>query len=155
MDTPVLNLPAPRQPHSLMDDHPLPEFTADELRRCASSKPSACTCSLKACLGWESVSNDRWPAQQLQAVGTLRRPVPHGETEATFEEFHPHGTRYESPEAPIARAFFPFNRCDVYACGQCGCAVLRYTEYGGYYIDPRARLVDAQWVVPDQDDTAG
>jgi hypothetical protein len=74
---------------------------------------------------------------------------------AHLEEFHPHGTRYESPQAPIALAYFPFNRCDVHACTRCGCAVLRYTEYGGYYIDPRARLVDASLVVPDQDDVAG
>ncbi len=138
-----------------MDDSHLPEFSADDLQHCAQSKPSACNCSLKACLGWESVSQDRWPAQQLQAVGTLRRPVPVGQTEPTFEEFHPHGTRYESPQAPIALAYFPFNRCDVHACTRCGCAVLRYTEYGGYYIDPRARLVDASLVVPDQDDVAG
>jgi hypothetical protein len=138
-----------------MDDHHLPEFSADDLTRCAVGKPSACTCSLKACSGWESVSQDRWPAQHLQAVGTLRRAVPHGQTEATFEEFHPNGTRYESPEAPIALDFFPFNRCDVHACHRCGCAVLRYTEYGGYYIDPRARLVDARLVVADPEDAAG
>jgi hypothetical protein len=34
----------------------------------------------------------------------------------------------------------------VYGCQQCGCAVLKYTEYGGYYIDQRVRLVDAALV---------
>lgn len=138
-----------------MEDDLLPALRADDLQRYAKSPPSACTCSLKACSGWESVSNDRWPAEQLPAVGTLRRSIPPGQTEATFEEFHPNGTRYESPQAPIAPAFFPFNRCNVHACTQCGCAVLRYTEYGGYYIDPRARLVDASLVVPDPDASAG
>jgi hypothetical protein len=66
-----------------------------------------------------------------------------GESELSFEEFHPNGTRYDSPEAPIALNYFPYNRADVYACQQCGCAVLKYTEYGGYYIDQRVRLVDA------------
>lgn len=127
-----------------MDDSHLPELSADDLQHCAQSKPSACNCSLKACLGWESVSQDRWPAQQLQAVGTLRRPVPVGQTEPTFEEFHPHGTRYESPQAPIALAYFPFNRCDVHACTRCGCAVLRYTEYGAITSTP----VHGWWTHP-------
>ena len=127
-----------------MDDHTLPEFTADDLMRCASSKPSACTCSLKTCFGWESVSNDRWPADLMRLAGTLRQPLPTHETEPTFEEFHPQGTRYESPDAPIALAYFPFNRCDVYACSRCASAVLKYTEFGGYYVDPRARRVDAR-----------
>jgi hypothetical protein len=136
-----------------MEDDLLPRLRAADLKRWAASGPDACTCSLKASTGWESVSNDRWPAQHLQVVGTLRAPLPAGQTEATFEEFHPHGTRYESPQAPIALEFFPFNRCDVHACRQCGCAVLKYTEYGGYYIDHRVRLVDATLITPDQDDT--
>jgi hypothetical protein len=134
-----------------MDENRLLVLSAEDLKRCATSQPAACVCSLKACTGWESVSDARWPAHQLQAIGTLRQALPAGHTEATFEEFHPQGTRYESPHAPIARAFFPFNRCDVHTCRQCGCAVLKYTEYGGYYIDHRARLVDAALVVPDPD----
>lgn len=27
------------------------------------------------------------------------------------------------------------------------CAVLKYTEYGGYYIDQRVRLVDAALII--------
>jgi hypothetical protein len=120
---------------------------ATELRNIARSKPDQCDCALQACLGWESVSDERWPAGQMQAVGTLRQPLLQGQTEWTFEEFHPNGTRYASAEAPIAPAYFPFNRCDVHACTRCGCAVLRYTEFGGYYVDPRVRLVDADLVV--------
>lgn len=80
-------------------------------------------------------------------MGTLRQALPEGQTEATFEEYHPAGTRYESAEAPIAPAFFPFNRCDVYSCKRCACTVLKYTEFGGYYVDHRVRLVDAERVV--------
>lgn len=120
---------------------------ASELRRLARGKPEQCTCALKACQGWESVSDDRWPVEQMQAVGTLRPALPEDQTELTFEEFHPEGTRYESPDAPIAPGYFPFNRCDVYACSRCQCAVLKYTEFGGYYVDHRVRLVDADWVV--------
>jgi len=131
-----------------MADDLLPVLSATELQRWATQPSDRCTCSLKACRGWESVSNDRWPAQQLRVVGTLRRPLPEGQTEPTFEEYHPDGTRYESPTAPIALAYFPFNRCDVHACSQCGCAVLKYTEFGGYYVDHRVRLVDEALITP-------
>ena len=120
---------------------------APTLREMARNKPESCTCVLKACRGWESVSDDRWPAEQMRLAGTLRPTLPEGPIELTFEEFHPKGTRYEFPEAPIAPAYFPFNRCDVHACTRCGCAVLKYTEYGGYYVDHRVRLVDPDRVV--------
>ena len=89
----------------------------------------------------------RWPADQMQAAGTLRQELPEGHIELTFEEFHPNGTRYDSPNAPIALDYFPYNRCDVFKCSACQCAVLKYTEYGGYYVDTRARLVDPEMIV--------
>ena len=64
----------------------------------------------------------------------------------TYEEFHPGKTRYDSPDAPIAPAFFPYNRCDVFRCGRCARVLLKYTEYGGYYIDDRVRVVQASLV---------
>lgn len=118
-----------------------------QLRQLAQSPPDQCRCALKACRGWESVSDDRWPANQMRPVGTLRKPPSDDPAELTFEEFHPDGTRYESSTAPIAPGYFPFNRCDVHACTRCGCAVLKYTEFGGYYVDQRVRLVDAALVV--------
>ena len=132
-----------------MTAQPLAVLDAVALKRLAVGRPGQCTCALKACQGWESVGDDRWPAAQMRAVGTLRQPLPEGQSESewTFEEYHPQGTRYESPDAPIAPAYYPFNRCDVHACAQCACAVLKYTEYGGYYVDPRVRLVDPQRVV--------
>ena len=57
-------------------------------------------------------------------------------------EYHPDGTRYWSANAPIAVDFFPYNRCEVWACKRCSRAFLRYTEYGGYYIEPRIRLLN-------------
>jgi hypothetical protein len=137
-------------PH--MDNHLQTALNALDLKRLATSQPDQCTCTLKSCQGWDSVSNDRWPAHQLQAVGTLRHPLPEGQTEPTFEEFHPNGTRYESVDAPIALSHFPFNRCDVHACRQCGCVVLKYTEFGGYYVDPRARLVARHLIVDTDSD---
>jgi hypothetical protein len=121
--------------------------SAEALKTLSPSKPSQCACALKNCLGWESVSDDRWPAAQMRRKGTLREPLLEGQTEPSFEEFHSEGTRYDSPQAPIALKHFPYNRCDVFACQKCGCGVLKYTEYGGYYVDHRVRLVSADLVI--------
>jgi len=101
-----------------------------------SPAPTACQCSLGACAGWTSVGDERWPASHVQAVATLRDPELH---EPTFEERHPQGTRYDSPGAPVAVTFFPYNRCELWRCQQCQRHLLRYTEFGGYYVDPRVR----------------
>ena len=102
----------------------------------------ACHCaSLGPCAGWESITEDRWPAQ-LQQLATLRDPELY---EPTFEEFH-QGTRYDSPDAPIALKHFPYNRCDVWQCA-CGRLFLRYTEFGGYYVDHRVRALNPALIV--------
>ncbi|MFM8918777.1 MAG: hypothetical protein ACKOEU_01920 [Limnohabitans sp.] len=122
-------------------------LNAEQLKALAFHAQHHCTCALKICKGWESVPDARWPADQMQAAGTLRLELPEGQMELTFEEFHPNGTRYDSPNAPIALDYFPYNRCDVSKCSACQCAVLKYTEYGGYYVDTRARLVDPEMIV--------
>jgi hypothetical protein len=60
----------------------------------------------------------------------------------TVEEYHPAGTDAWSPEAPIAPAFHPFNKSDVWRCATCHRVFLRYTEYGGYYHEERIREID-------------
>ena len=90
--------------------------------------------------------SERWPAAQVTRVGSLRAPDSLG-PEPTYEEFHPHKTRYDSPDAPIAPAFFPYNRCDVFGCGVCGRVLLKYTEFGGYYVDHRVRALQPERVV--------
>ena len=130
-----------------MSEKALSVLNANQLELIFVGHSADCTCILKNCQGWESVSNDRWPAHQMQAKGTLREDPPEGQMEPTFEEFHPDGTRYDSPLAPIASKYFPYNRCDVFACTNCGCGVLRYTEYGGYYVDHRVRLIDTDLVI--------
>ena len=67
--------------------------------------------------------------------------------EPTFEEYHPTGTRYDSPDAPIALKFFPFNRAEVWHCKVCDKHLLRYTEFGGYYVDHRVRTLDPALLV--------
>lgn len=121
------------------------KIEAAELRQLAEASeraepPADCACRLGFAAGWESMAEERWPAALMECLGTLRDA---SVDEPTFEEFHPDGTRYDSPDAPIAVKFFPFNRCDVFRCRRCALLVLRYTEYGGYYIDHRVRRVKA------------
>jgi hypothetical protein len=100
-----------------------------------------CNCAVGPCLAWESLGEDRWPAAQMDKLGTLRDAEIY---EPTFEEFHPQGTRYDSVDAPVAVKFFPYNRCDVFSCRQCSRCLMRYTEFGGYYVDHRVRELRAQ-----------
>ena len=104
----------------------------------------ACSCALRPSAGWESFTEERWAKPQMRQVGTLRDP---GVYEPTQEEHHPDGTRYAAPDAPIAVNFFPCNVSDVYTCNTCEKVLLRYTEFGGYYVDHRVRELDASLVV--------
>jgi hypothetical protein len=117
-------------------------LTADDLERFAASPPSRAEC--EACV-------PRWLAQagkpsrprstkaSLEKLGALWLP---GDDEPTLAEHHPAGTRYWSADAPIAPAFHPANRCEVWSCRHCQRAFLRYTEYGGYYEERRIRALD-------------
>ena len=116
------------------------------LRDIVDMPHNPCKCSLARCAGWESVNDAQWPLQQLELVGTLRDPDLY---EPGFEEHHPKGTRYESAEAPVSVKHFPYNRCEVFSCKQCSQHVLRYTEFGGYYVDPRGRRITADLIHQD------
>jgi hypothetical protein len=108
------------------------------------SGQSACPdCSHLRCAGWESVTAPV-EAPLLECVGTLRDTR---QEEPTLEEFHPHGTHYWQAEAPIAPAFFPYNRCSVWRCRRCQRGFLQYTEFGGYYTDHRIREIDPSRVL--------
>ncbi|MEY2894007.1 MAG: hypothetical protein RJA98_3915, partial [Pseudomonadota bacterium] len=79
----------------------------------------------------------------LRRVATLVQPGDGSDSEEpTLSEYHPNGTHSWSPDAPIAAAWFPTNRCEVWGCVDCGRAYLRYTEYGGYYEEERVRWLD-------------
>ena len=108
--------------------------------------PVDCACATQVCPGWESVSQPLAPPL-VRRVGTLRAA---GDEEPGFEEWTAaDGARvtYWSPQAPIAPGFFPYNRCDVWACATCGRGFLQYTEFGGYYVDHRLRQIDPARVV--------
>ena len=116
-------------------------FIASDAELLALLAPNTqpCQCALKHCAGWESVNDTVWPAQAMQKLATLRDPAL---DEPTFEEHHPNGTRYDSADAPVSVKHFPYNRCEVFACTKCHQTVLKYTEFGGYYIDNRVRLIN-------------
>ncbi len=109
----------------------------------AESTGDCRACRMLVCPGWEAVpgSLDRGV---LARVGTLRDPAI---DDPTVAEHHPNGTHAWSPDAPIAPAWFPYNRCDAWRCKACARAFLRYTEYGGYYNEERIRELDARLVV--------
>ncbi len=122
----------------------LPLLTAAELVELARQATEACAdCATLASPGWESLRGGA-ELSQLQRVGTLRDPAVE---DPTVEEFHPQGTRGDSPQAPIAPRWFPYNRCDAWRCTRCASVFLRYTEYGGYYNDERIRQLDGALVV--------
>jgi hypothetical protein len=78
-------------------------------------------------------------------LGALWLP---GQEEPTLEETpRPKGVDDWSAEAPISLAHHPFNRCEIWACRHCRLPFLRYTEYGGYYVDRRIRELHAQRLV--------
>ena len=122
--------------------------SAPELRALLNTGPaeSACNCALGPCAGWDSMTEERWPATQMQQVATMRDP---DVAEPSFEEQHPRGTRYESPDAPVALKFFPYNRCDIWRCKQCQRHLMRYTEFGGYYVDHRVRALTPELALLD------
>nr|WP_080569688.1 hypothetical protein [Cupriavidus necator] len=115
------------------------------LARRTDAVTSDCACSAPELDEWTSLPVS-FPEQQLSVIGTLVRDI---YTEATFAEYHPHGTTLWSAKAPIAPLYYPYNRCTVSECSACQRVYLRYVEGGGYFVDPRIRrlrtsvLVDA------------
>jgi hypothetical protein len=122
-----------------------PRLQADDLRKLPSpaATPASCPCKALNAPGWESITGPV-KAPLLKQLGTLRDP---DEAEPTVRELHRDGSRYESAHAPIAPAWFPYNRCEVWACVHCGRGFLQYTEFGGYYVDHRLREIDPERVL--------
>lgn len=120
-----------------MQDLPLLDAAAlTVLARAAT--PRCPDCERLGATGWESLAQAD-AAAHLRPVGTLRADL---FAEPTLAEYHPGGTRYWSPDAPIAPQWFPYNRCEAAQCPRCRHLFVRYTEYGGYYQEARIRAVD-------------
>jgi hypothetical protein len=121
-----------------------PLLDAATLRASVAAAGNGCAhCGHLQCAGWESITGPL-KAPLLEHVGSLRDPVVE---DPTLQEHHPEGTGYWSPQAPVATAWFPYNRCEVWRCPSCRRGFLQYTEFGGYYVDHRLRAIDPALVV--------
>lgn len=108
-----------------------------------SSIEGRCKCTAKVLSGWESplVSSDD---HHLHNLGTLSDA---DEEDLTVSEYHPQGTHYWSPDAPIAPLYYPYNRCTVSECKLCGRCYLRYSDCGAYHVEARIRYLDPALIV--------
>jgi hypothetical protein len=102
-----------------------------------------CDCAIDSYREWTRMPAG-FPEQQMRTLGTL---VDDPYVEATFAEYHPAGTHYWSPDAPIAPRYFPANRCMVLQCSVCARCCLSYVEAGGYYVEKRVRALDPALLV--------
>jgi hypothetical protein len=107
------------------------------LAQVSNAVTAPCSCTAVSLAAWQAVPLSLAPGR-LEDVGTLLRD-PYDEP--TFTEYHPAGTRYHSIDAPIAPHFYPYNRCNVVRCMDCGRAYLRYNEAGGYFTEWRIRAL--------------
>lgn len=127
-----------------MEDKLLSPSDITEYAHQSDRVKTPCDCAKREFAAWDSMPAT-FPEELLACVG---RVLPHSDEELTVKEFHPHGTNYWSPDAPIALHYFPANRSEVWQCKACARCYLRYTEYGGYYIDKRIRALQADLLVP-------
>ncbi|KMQ80325.1 hypothetical protein BPMI_02419 [Candidatus Burkholderia pumila] len=107
--------------HPLLNAAALVELAQDAERK-MRDVPYVCT---KTPLdGWQlqPLSIDE---TMLVQIGTLTSP---NDPEPTYVEYPAGASQYWSPDAPIAPRYFPYNRCDIWACSKCGRLYLRYTE---------------------------
>jgi hypothetical protein len=111
--------------------------TLTHLAQASAAVTAPCRCTAVALTAWQPLPLSLEP-QRLEDMGTLMHD-PYDEP--TFAEYHPAGTRYHSIDAPIAPAFYPYNRCTVARCMDCGRAYLRYNEAGGYFTEWRMRAL--------------
>jgi hypothetical protein len=114
-----------------------------DLARASDGVTRACACGIDGYREWTRIPAD-FPQAQMVTTGSLAGD-PY--LEATYAEYHPDGTGYWTPGAPIAPRFFPYNRCTVQQCTACGRACLTYVEAGGYYVEPRIRALDPALLV--------
>jgi len=108
-----------------------------QLAQASAAVSAPCTCHDAAMWAWQQMPLTL-ELEQFEEVGTL---VDDPYDEPTFVEYHPHGTRYESDEAPIAPRYYPANRSQLLRCVKCGRHYLRYTEGGGYFTELRIRAL--------------
>ena len=90
----------------------MPRIAFKSLMRLALASASVtkpCSCNKESLVAWRALPLSL-ELDRFEEVGTL---FDDPYDEPTFAEFHPAGTRYDSDAAPIAPAFYPYNRCTV------------------------------------------
>lgn len=113
------------------------------LARGSAAVTMPCGCAEVSLAAWRALPLTLDPGR-LEEVGAL---FDDPYDEPTFAEYHPAGTRYDSDTAPIALGFYPYNRCAVARCLDCGRHYLRYNEAGGYFTELRIRALQASLIV--------
>ena len=129
----------------------MPKIAFEPLMRLALASASVtrpCSCNKESLAAWRALPLSL-KLDRFEEVGTL---FDDPYDEPTFAEFHPAGTRYDSDVAPIAPAFYPYNRCAVARCLDCGRHYLRYNEAGGYFTELRIRALQPELLVDPQAD---
>ena len=112
----------------------------------SATTQAVCDC----CSGFECASWETRPAsfvaKNYEIVGTCQFDG----SENIWDEHHPEQTTIWSNNAPIALQYYPYNRADVLRCTHCQKVYLTYTEFGGYYVDQRIRLVNRDLIVLEE-----
>jgi hypothetical protein len=117
-----------------------------ELQQMAASSADVttpCACHDAGLRAWQPLPYTL-ELDQFDEVGTL---VEDPYAIPSVAEYHPHGTRYDSDDAPIAARYFPCNLSQVVRCVKCGRHYLRYNEAGGYFSELRMRALRPQLLV--------
>ncbi|RFP14611.1 MULTISPECIES: hypothetical protein [unclassified Duganella] len=113
------------------------------LAQTSAGVTAPCSCSTVSLAAWQRLPTSL-ELDRFEEIGTL---MDDPYDEPTFAEYHPHGTRYESDDAPIAPRYYPCNLSQVSRCLNCGRHYLRYNEAGGYFTELRIRALQPQLLV--------
>lgn len=109
----------------------------------ASAITTDCDCLQRNLEGWTS-----WPVgyreEAFTQIGTLAR---YPSEEAVIDEYHPQGTTYWSPDAPIAPLYYPYNQCTVWCCGNCQRVYIRHNDDGAYHVERRIRMLQPRLII--------
>jgi hypothetical protein len=117
--------------------------TLKQLAETSAVVVGQCSCNTDPLLAWQKLPMTL-ELDRFEEVATLVED-PYGDP--TYTEYHPNGTHYDSEDAPIAPRYYPFNRCQIARCMNCGRHYLRYNEAGGYFTELRIRVLRPQLLV--------
>ena len=117
--------------------------TLTQLAQASAAVGVPCSCNQTSLAAWQALPMNL-ELDRFEDVGAL---MDDPYDEPTFVEFHPNDTRYESGDAPIAPRYYPYNRCTVSRCMNCGRNYLRYNEAGGYFTELRIRALQPDLLV--------